>query len=568
MRIIELLKNPFFRISSAHILAVSLLIINALVFTDNPIAVVMQFVIAIAISLHHKDDLNIKRSLLNSELQLREDKSIFDRNVIVSETDLEGLITYVNSNYCNATGYTEEELLGQTHSIVKSKETSKETYDKLWATLKAGKTYANIFQNTKKDGSALWVDIHISPIFSNDKQTGYKSIMFDITDRVLEQEILSSTILSKEKELQKQSTRFEFAINSSRDGFWDYDLINHEFYLSEGWKKRLGFKVDEKLTYLDYLNLMSEEYRFEHHKAMHEIIEDYPKNLQYVHFRIRYQLTTHNGERLMIEDVGDVFFDTTRKPVRITGFHRDITDQERQAKIIESQNRVSAMGDMISNIAHQWRQPISAINNTLNNVEFDIELEDLTQIDTETFLDTSNKVKEYTAYLSNTIEDFRKLSSDDKQKTDFHIAHTVKEAYKIVQLEYEQHSIVFQLLEEGEESKTLTGYERELQQVMINLFNNAKDILLEKEITKPRVDVSLMYNKNNIEIYVHDNAGGIPEDIIEKVFDPYFTTKHESLGTGIGLYMSKSIVLDHFKGNFEVSNEDDGAKFKICLPRH
>ena len=567
MNPITLMRDKFFRINSAHIIAIFLLIVNALFFTQNSFSITIQLIVAFAIALHHIDDLNIKKSLLSSENQLREDTNIFDKNVIVSETNLDGIITYVNQNYCSTTGYSKDELLGLTHARVKSDETDKRVYQELWQTLKEGKTYSGILQNKKKDGSFFWVDIHIIPIFLKGKKIGYKSIMFDITDKIVMQKDLSSAIESQEQELQKQANRFEFAINSSRDGFWDYDLLNNEFYLSEGWKQRLGFKFDEKINYLDYLALMSDEYRFEHHQAMHDLIEQYPNELEYIHFRIRYQLTTNSGERLMIEDVGDVFFDKEQNPVRITGFHRDITDQERQAKIIESQNRVSAMGDMISNIAHQWRQPIGAINNTLNNIEFDIELEDLTQIDASVYLETSNKVKEYTAYLSQTIDDFRKLTSDDKHKTDFIVSHTISEAYKITQLEYEKNSIDFKFVEYGTQSSEINGYERELQQVLINLLNNAKDVLVEKEISKPSVHISIMNTQEHIQIIVHDNGGGVPEDIKEKIFDPYFTTKHESLGTGIGLYMSKTIVLDHFKGSFEIMNEGEGAKFIITLPR-
>ena len=567
MNPITLMRDKFFRINSAHIIAIFLLIVNALFFTQNSFSITIQLIVAFAIALHHIDDLNIKKSLLSSENQLREDTNIFDKNVIVSETNLDGIITYVNQNYCSTTGYSKDELLGLTHARVKSDETDKRVYQELWQTLKEGKTYSGILQNKKKDGSFFWVDIHIIPIFLKGKKIGYKSIMFDITDKIVMQKDLSSAIESQEQELQKQANRFEFAINSSRDGFWDYDLLNNEFYLSEGWKQRLGFKFDEKINYLDYLALMSDEYRFEHHQAMHGLIEQYPNELEYIHFRIRYQLTTNSGERLMIEDVGDVFFDKEQNPVRITGFHRDITDQERQAKIIESQNRVSAMGDMISNIAHQWRQPIGAINNTLNNIEFDIELEDLTQIDASVYLETSNKVKEYTAYLSQTIDDFRKLTSDDKHKTDFIVSHTISEAYKITQLEYEKNSIDFKFVEYGTQSSEINGYERELQQVLINLLNNAKDVLVEKEISKPSVHISIMNTQEHIQIIVHDNGGGVPEDIKEKIFDPYFTTKHESLGTGIGLYMSKTIVLDHFKGSFEIMNEGEGAKFIITLPR-
>jgi len=225
------------------------------------------------------------------------------------------------------------------------------------------------------------------------------------------------------------------------------------------------------------------------------------------------------------------------------------------------------MGEMISNIAHQWRQPIAAINNVLNDVEFDIELEDLTQIKSEVFLETSSTIKGYTNYLSQTINDFRNISSDDKVKTTFYIEAVFEEAKKIVQNSYEEHKIKLQFLMLGENNYEHVGYKRELIQVIINILNNAKDILVEKQIADPEVLVSVIQLEGDTTIIIHDNAGGIPEQIIEKIFEPYFTTKHESIGTGIGLYMSRKIIIDYFNGSLYVENEHNGAKFIITIPK-
>ena len=375
-------------------------------------------------------------------------------------------------------------------------------------------------------------------------------------------------ITEKDSLLQEQSNRFEFAINSSRDGFWDYNLQTKEFYLSSGWKERLGFKEEDELTYLNFLDLIPQKNRMQHHSAMQDMIDSYSDNLEFVHFRIRYPLITNFGEKLLIEDVGDAFFDDDGKTLlRITGFHRDITEQDRQAKMIESQNRIAAMGDMIGNIAHQWRQPIGAINNTLNDLEFDIELEDLSQIDSQQFLDVSAKVKEYTAHLSQTIDDFRSLASDEKAKSEFLLLDVLEEAYPIIESEYKKNHIEYSVNIEGEYVCNFFGYKRELLQVIINILNNAKDILIEKKIQNPKVTLGLSRDDKNVYLNIHDNAGGVPKSIVEKIFDPYFTTKHESIGTGIGLFMSKKIISEHFNGNLSVRNEDDGATFCIALPR-
>jgi len=561
------LFNPHLRIQVTHFIVIFVLLVNIMFFTENQISLLLQFVLIIAVVLHHRDDMNLKKSFDEVETKFREDSNIFDRNNVVSESDLNGDITYVNAKFCEISGYTKEELLGKPHSIFRSPDTPENFYKELWDTLKRGESFHGVFKNIKKDGTAFWMDSSISPIRKNNKIIAYKAIRFDVTAELLAKDILRHERDEKVSLLKQQGKRFEFVINSSRDGFWDFDVLKQVFYLSDGWKKRLGFDADEEITYLKYLALIPNDYRFEHHQAMHDMLDEFSNDLEYVHFRIRYPLVTKRGERLLIEDVGDAFFNDKNQPTRITGFHRDITEQERQNKIIASQNRVAAMGEMIGNIAHQWRQPIGAINNALNNLEFDIELEDLTEIKAETFLETSKKVKSYTAHLSKTIDDFRKISSDEKVKTHFLIKDVIDAAYEIVLDEYNKHQISFIVSTEGECTCEFIGYERELLQVLLNILNNAKDILIEKNIATPTVTVGLFKNEKHVCVTVHDNGGGIHEDIIEKIFDPYFTTKHESVGTGIGLYMSKKIITEHFGGKLYIENDKDGAKFYISIPK-
>jgi PAS domain S-box-containing protein len=559
--------NPQDRILATHFVVIFILVLNILFFTHDEISIILQTVLIFAVILHHLDDVSLSKYLKNAEKRLIEETNIFDRNIIVSESDLAGNITYANQNFCNISGYTREELIGRPHSILRDPEASPEMFKELWETIQSGKTHHIILKNIRKDGTYYWIDASISPIINNGKITGYKAIRFDITNQILANEHLELQQQQQASLLKKQSSRFEFAINSSRDGFWDYDIVNKEFYLSSGWKKRLGFKEDEVVTYLDYLSLIPDEHRFEHHQAMHDMLEEFPNELEYVHFRIRYTLITKAGEKILIEDVGDAFFDENKSLTRITGFHRDITDIDRQNKIIESQNRMTAMGEMIGNIAHQWRQPIGAINNVLNDLEFDIELEELETIKSVQFLEVSKKVKEYTSYLSQTIDDFRSISSNEKVKSEFYIKDVLNEAYNIVASEYEKNDISLLSVSFEDCICSIIGYRRELMQVFLNIFNNAKDALLQNNIVHPKVVISFMKTDKEIMIFIHDNAGGIPESIQEKIFDPYFTTKHESVGTGIGLYMSKKIITEHFKGKLTIENEHGGAKFTIALPR-
>jgi len=123
----------------------------------------------------------------------------------------------------------------------------------------------------------------------------------------------------------KENTNFEFSVNSLDNGIWDYNIVTQEFTLSKAWKLRLGFKEDEELSYFDYLGLIPDENRFEHHQAMTDILEEYTGDLEYIHFTIRYPLTTKDGEALLIEDTGNIFFNDDEVPIRIKGFQKDIT---------------------------------------------------------------------------------------------------------------------------------------------------------------------------------------------------------------------------------------------------
>jgi len=122
-----------------------------------------------------------------------------------------------------------------------------------------------------------------------------------------------------------KNNNFEFSINSSSDGVWDYNIVTQEFILSREWKKRLGFKENEELKYFDFLELIPDENRFEHHQAMHDILDEYDGDLEYIHFKIQYPLTTKNGEKLTVEDIGDIFFNKDEVPIRIKGFHRVVS---------------------------------------------------------------------------------------------------------------------------------------------------------------------------------------------------------------------------------------------------
>ena len=230
----------------------------------------------------------------------------------------------------------------------------------------------------------------------------------------------------------------------------------------------------------------------------------------------------------------------------------------KQQDIMIEQQKLAAMGEMIGNIAHQWRQPLNALGLVLQNIKKAYERGRLD----DAYIEKSiNKGKMLTSKMSTTIDDFRNLIKAKKLKESFYIRHIIDDVIEIVQASFKNHNIELQI-DCKENLKTLS-YPNELFQVLINIVNNAKDAF----VSRDKIGyVSLRcYDKNsNIFIEILDNAGGISLENPNKIFEPYFTTKDD--GTGIGLYMSKIIIEKDMNGTLCVQNKNDGALFTISIP--
>lgn len=246
---------------------------------------------------------------------------------------------------------------------------------------------------------------------------------------------------------------------------------------------------------------------------------------------------------------------------------RHIKENQKQHELLAQKTKLAAMGEMLENIAHQWRQPLSVITTASSGIRLHKEMDTLS----DEFLDESISSIHSTAdHLSETIEDFRDFFKPDKKKHDFSIKKAFEKAYKLIssQLDFYEIKLINNI-----EDFTIINYERDLLQVLLNILNNSKDAL-EKCKNKKYIFIDAYKENNNVIIKIKDNAKGIDETIINRVFEPYFTTKHQSQGTGIGLYMSQEIISRHMKGSLEVENTSyeyegntfTGALFTIKLP--
>ncbi len=244
--------------------------------------------------------------------------------------------------------------------------------------------------------------------------------------------------------------------------------------------------------------------------------------------------------------------------------------REKDKKIIQ-QTRFAALGEMIGNIAHQWRQPLSAISSTASSASVQIDLGIASNNDIKK---SFSNIMNYIGFLTQTIEDFRSFFKEDKEKTNFDMVNIFRNTKTITSASYSEYHI--ELHEKYNENHLMTnGFPNELSQVFLNILNNAKDVLVEKVHENRIVLIETFITDNSCVFEITDNAGGINDSIKDKIFDPYFTTKHQSQGTGIGLYMSKEIIEKHMQGNltafnkeFELDNKKEfGACFRIELPK-
>ncbi len=248
---------------------------------------------------------------------------------------------------------------------------------------------------------------------------------------------------------------------------------------------------------------------------------------------------------------------------------QNISKEKEKDSLIIQQSRFASMGEMIANIAHQWRQPLSSISAiaTGAKLRYDNNLISDKELD-ETFV----KIKDYTQYLSKTIDDFRDFFNDDREKELFNVLEVVKKSISLIEASYKDTNIRL-VLENSEDKFMVMGSKSELSQVFLNIFNNAKDALVEKCKNNRVVLLEIFKKEEYVIVRIYDNARGVNSEIQEKIFDPYFTTKHKSQGTGIGLFMSKKIISQHFNGIIEVQNRefliDDemffGAEFSIKI---
>ncbi len=236
-------------------------------------------------------------------------------------------------------------------------------------------------------------------------------------------------------------------------------------------------------------------------------------------------------------------------------------ERKQQEQLLVQNSKLAAMGEMIGMIAHQWRQPLSSISTLAGNLQVYI---DLDMYEKDQFISLLKEINNHAQYLSNTINDFRHFFKPDNPQDTVLIDSVIESSLGIIGKSLEYKNVA--LNKEYAFEQSILTYPNELMQVFLNILKNASDAFVENEIIEPAINIKGFESEDYQIIEIHDNAGGIPEEIIDKIFDPYFSTKGPGIGTGLGLYMSKMIVEEHCRGQLGVLNTDQGACFIIKLP--
>jgi PAS domain S-box-containing protein len=388
---------------------------------------------------------------------------------IVSKTDINGIITFVNDEFCKISGYSYDELIGQNHNIVRHPDVQASSFEVLWKTILDTKPYKATVKNLTKDKKTVYLNTTITPILDDfGNIIEFIAIRYDVTFEVE----LKKSLEQKEKELEELNQNLEL-------------------------------KVLEQTKQLKELN-----------KTLEKRVQE------------------------------------------------EISKNDEKQKLLFWQSRMASLGQMLGNIAHQWRQPLTELNLTLFNMKKASLNKDEKKVE-ELYKESKNLI----SGMSSTIEDFTNFFNPLKEKKSFEIKDVINEVLTILRKVIEQEEIKIKV--DVPINYKVLGVSNELAQVLINLIQNSKDAFRQNEIKDKNIFIRLKEKKNldkkSVILEIEDNAGGIKEENLDSIFEPYFTTKHKSQGTGLGLFMSKMIIEKSLEGTLSHRNSKNGSIFTITI---
>ena len=483
-----------------------------------------------------------RKNLINNQNKLKLILEMSPTAVRIVKNDGEKIV-FANNAYLKLLGITLEELPNKTPKSYYPKEA---IYQDLLISLNKDETIENRLIPLKINGSEIWViATYMNIVYDSEKAV--IAWFYDVTDKIKIQ-----------KQIEEQKNEFETIFNYSIDGLAIVDLNGNFLEFNASFMKMVGFTREELLK-TSCLKLTAPEDIQVTKDALQDALEyGFAIDIEKSYIIKSHQNITVNFSMVLLPDKKRILLST-----------KDMT----QHKLMESQAKLASMGEMIGNIAHQWRQPLSLISTIASGIKVQSEFG---QFDEKSIVPDMDNIIKQTTYLSNTIDDFRNFIKNENERSEVQISNVIKKALSIVNPSIINHNIT--VIQNNKDDMILDGYENQLIQALINILNNSKDALKEhvKEGDNRLIFIETKNIINGFILKIRDNAGGIPENVIKKIFEPYFTTKHKSIGTGIGLSITHQIVTKHHDANITASNETyeyndkiyTGACFSILFNRN
>jgi PAS domain S-box-containing protein len=390
-----------------------------------------------------------------------------------------------------------------------------------------------------------------------------------------------------EIELKKSKSYLKEAQRIAKVGHFDHNFSNKETNWSDEVSRIFGFNPEKTKPSF-------EKYRKQVHP---DDVDNQYKRVERARkekrgYTVSYRINSLSGEEKHIEEKGYFELDKNGVPIKIIGTMQDITSNylvkkalgESKAQLAQinrnleirvkeelkksrdkdhlliQQSRSAVLGEMIGNIAHQWRQPLNEVSLLINDLE---DAYSFGVLNKAYFEKTMEIVYRRLKYMSETINDFSKMHTDDFKKEVFSPKDLIEKLMHFNEGAMKKNKIQLRFM--CNDDFEVEGYPNMLSHILHNLLNNSRDIIVERSIKRPKIWIKLEKNETNYSIRVLDNGKGVKRDVIDKIFDPYFTTKDKKRGSGLGLYMTKSMVEKQMHGQIQMQNQRDGAEFKITL---
>ncbi len=500
------------------------------------------------------------------ELKNRMELALLGNSAGVYEWYMLDNSAYYSPQWMNMLGYKDNELPPQlsTWQDRVHPDDIEEIMLNVQKTIEAKQTNIEILHRLKhKDGNWIWA-LGRGLIRYNEQSMPYS--MVGVHTDITEQRVL---------ELQhKQQAQI---IEQIHDSVISTDMEGNITSFNHGSEVLLDYKADEIIgSHISKIYLEEDSEKL--NRSLEVLRRDGGSNLEF-------QLVKKSGEVIDANLSLSLLKDEKDNPIGMIGYAQDITERKKvedeifninknllsivkeeveknreKDKLMLQQRRLAQMGEMLNMISHQWKQPLNNLSILSQALVLKYQLNELD--DTEIDYFNSNTSKQI-AQMLDTINDFRSFFKPQKDKKVFNITETIGHAVGILLPIFKKENIILNL--SLSENCYIYGYSNELGQGLINILNNAKDALIENDIEDKRIDITLSHDAQDIHLAVSDNAGGIPDYAIDKVFDPYFSTKNEKHGTGIGLYMCKIIIEEHMNGKISVYNKNSGASIEVTL---